>query len=193
MKKLCVYCGASPGGNPEYMKAARRLGLELVKRNIGLVYGGASVGTMGEIANTVIEHGGEVIGVIPQALVDKEVSHDGLTELIVVKSMHERKAVMADHADGFIAMPGGLGTLEELFEVLTWAQLGFHSKPCSLYNVLSYYDPLVQFIEHAVEEQFVKSIHRSLLLIESDPSDLIDAMDNYIPTHIDKWIKRDET
>lgn len=193
MKRLCVYCGANPGAKPEYMEAARQLGQELVKRNIDLVYGGASVGIMGEIADTVLAQGGEVIGVIPQALVDKEVSHNGLTELIVVKSMHERKAVMADHSDGFIAMPGGLGTMEELFEVLTWAQLGFHSKPCSLLNVLSYYDPLIQFIDHAVEQQFIRTIHRGLLLTESEPADLLDALENYQPSHIDKWISRDET
>lgn len=193
MKRLCVYCGANPGAKPEYMEAARQLGQELVKRNIDLVYGGASVGIMGEIADTVLAQGGEVIGVIPQALVDKEVSHNGLTELIVVKSMHERKAVMADHSDGFIAMPGGLGTMEELFEVLTWAQLGFHNKPCSLLNVLSYYDPLIQFIDHAVEQQFIRTIHRGLLLTESEPADLLDALENYQPSHIDKWISRDET
>ncbi len=193
MKRLCVYCGANPGARPEYIQAARNLGAELVHRNIGLVYGGASVGIMGEIADTVLAHGGEVIGVIPKALVDKEVSHNGLTELIVVKSMHERKAEMADHSDGFIAMPGGLGTMEELFEVLTWAQLGFHDKPCSLFNVASYYDPLIQFIDHAVEEGFIRPVHRGLVMMESDPKKLIDALESYKPTHIDKWISRDET
>ena len=164
----------------------------MVRRNIGLVYGGASVGIMGEIANTVLNAGGEVVGIIPQSLVDKEVSHNGLTELKVVSSMHERKAIMAEISDGFIALPGGLGTIEELFEVLTWSQLGFHKKPCALLNIKQYYNGLSLFLDHAVEEQFIKSIHREMLLVEDDPSKLLDAMETYNPPSVDKWIGRNK-
>ena len=193
MKKICVYCGSSPGRTPEYINCTRVLAKELVRRNIGLVYGGASVGIMGEIANTVLNAGGEVVGIIPQSLVDKEVSHNGLTELKVVNSMHERKAIMAEISDGFIALPGGLGTIEELFEVLTWSQLGFHKKPCALLNIKQYYNGLSLFLDHAVEEQFIKSIHREMLLVEDDPSKLLDAMETYNPPSVDKWIGRNET
>ena len=193
MKKICVYCGSSPGKSPEYIGSARALARELVTRNIGLVYGGASVGIMGEIANCVLAGGGEVVGVIPQSLVDKEVSHDGLTELIVVGSMHERKATMAKISDGFIALPGGLGTIEELFEVLTWSQLGFHQKPCALLNVKKYYSSLCSFLDNAVEEQFVKSVHREMLLVENEPFKLLDSMESYTPPAVDKWIGRNET
>ncbi len=192
MKNICVYCGSSSGLSPEYIDYATVLAKELVTRNIGLVYGGASVGIMGKIANTVLDGGGEVIGVIPQSLVDKEVSHTGLTELKVVNTMHERKAIMAELSDGFMALPGGLGTIEELFEVLTWSQLGFHKKPCSLLNIKQYYNSLLLFLDHAVEEQFIKPIHREMLLIEDDPSKLLDAMEEYNPPAVDKWIGRNE-
>ncbi len=192
MKYICVYCGSSPGRSPEYIDYAKVLAKELVTRNIGLVYGGASVGIMGEIANTVLDGGGEVIGVMPQSLVDKEVYHNGLTELKVVNTMHERKAIMAEISDGFIALPGGLGTIEELFEVLTWSQLGFHKKPCSLLNIKQYYNNLSHFLDHAVEEQFIKPIHREMLLVEDDPSKLLDAMEKYNPPAVDKWIGRNE-
>ncbi len=192
MKYICVYCGSSPGRSPEYIDCATALAKELVKRDIGLVYGGASVGIMGEIANTVLDGGGEVIGVIPQSLVDKEVSHSGLTELKVVNTMHERKAIMAEISDGFIALPGGLGTIEELFEVLTWSQLGFHKKPCALLNTKQYYDSLSLFLDHAVEEEFIKPIHREMLLVEDDPAKLLDAMEGYNPPVVDKWIGRNE-
>ena len=188
MKNICVYCGSTPGKRTEYLESARTLAKELVRRDIGLVYGGASVGIMGEIADTVLAGGGRVLGVIPQALVDKEVSHHGLTELKVVSSMHERKAIMADAADGFIALPGGLGTMEELFEVLTWSQLGFHQKPCALLNVNNYYDHLALFLDHAVEEQFVKQPHREMLLVGTNPKQLLDSMAAYKPPHGDKWI-----
>ncbi len=192
MKYVCVYCGSNPGRSPEYIRYARVLAKELVTRNIGLVYGGASVGIMGAIANTVLDGGGEVIGVMPQSLVDKEVSHNGLTELKVVDTMHERKAIMAELSDGFIALPGGLGTIEEIFEVLTWSQLGFHKKPCSFLNIKQYYNSLSLFLDHAVEEQFIKPVHREMLLIEDDPSKLLDAMEEYDPPTVDKWVGRNE-
>ena len=188
MKKVCVYCGSSPGKSPEYIASARELANELVTRNIGLVYGGASVGIMGELADTVLAGGGEVIGVIPQSLVDKEVSHSGLTELRIVNSMHERKAIMAEISDGFIALPGGLGTIEELFEVLTWSQLGLHKKPCALLNVKQYYSSLCSFLDHAVDEQFVKPNHREMLLVEKRSSKLLDAMESYKSPAVDKWM-----
>jgi uncharacterized protein (TIGR00730 family) len=193
MKKICVYCGSSSGKRPEYIESANRLAKMLVEQDIGLVYGGASVGIMGVIADAVLAGGGEVIGVIPQSLVDKEVSHSGLTELTIVKSMHERKAIMADLADGFIALPGGLGTLEELFEILTWSQLGLHTKPCGLLNVDGYYDKLCGFLDHAVEEQFVKTLHREMLLIEETPEKLLVVMQDYHPPVVDRWIDRNNT
>lgn len=193
MKKVCVYCGSSPGKSPEYIESARDLARELVARNIDLVYGGASIGIMGEIADTVLASGGKVTGVIPKSLADKEISHKGLTELKVVTSMHERKAIMAELSDGFVALPGGLGTLEELFEVLTWSQLGFHQKPSALLNVKQYYDKLSQFLDHAINEEFVKPTHQKMLLIEDTPSKLLDAMSEYNPPKISKWIGPDET
>ncbi len=193
MEKICVYCGSNPGRLSEYVAAARFLAEELLLREIGLVYGGAHVGIMGEIANTVLKGGGEVIGIMPQALVDREVSHTGLTELIIVNSMHERKALMADLSHGFIALPGGLGTVEELFEVLTWAQLGFHKKPCGLLNASGYYDHLSAFLDHTVEEGFVKDIHRSMLIVEKNPATLLDRFTTYEPPLVNKWIGRENT
>lgn len=193
MNKLCVYCGSSSGLLPAYSEAARALGQELVKQNIGLVYGGASVGLMGIIADQVMNNGGEVIGVMPAALVEKEVSHCGLSELVTVSSMHERKAVMAERSDGFIALPGGLGTMEELFEILTWSQLGFHSKPCGLLNTEGYYDKLSEFLDHAVQQQFVKALHRNMLISESDPGALLCRMRSHQPPKADKWIGREQT
>jgi len=188
MNKICVYCGSSSGKSPEYLEYARVLARAFVARNIGLVYGGANVGIMGEIANTVLEGGGDVIGVIPQSLVDKEVCHQGLTELKVVDTMHERKAIMADISDGFIALPGGLGTLEELFEVLTWSQLGFHKKPCGILNINHFYEKLSLFLDHAVDEEFIKPIHREMLLVEDEPEVLLAAMENYSAPAVDKWV-----
>ena len=193
MKKICVYCGSSPGLRPEYIAAARFLAEELLVRNIGLVYGGANVGIMGEIANTVLSGGGDVTGIIPKALEDLEVSHKGLTELIIVDSMHERKSMMADLSDGFIALPGGLGTVEELFEVLTWAQLGFHKKPCGLLNASGYYDHLSAFLDHSVSEGFVKDAHRSMLMVEENPITLLDRFATYEPPRVNKWIGREDT
>ncbi len=190
MKRVCVYCGSSPGKLPEYLESACDLARELVRRDIALVYGGASVGIMGKLADTVLEEGGEVIGVIPQSLVEKEVSHGGLSELKIVASMHERKSLMADISDGFIALPGGLGTIEELFEVLTWSQLGFHQKPCALLNVKQYYDSLSAFLDHAVTQEFVKDIHRNMLLVEEQPDKLLEIMAEYDPPVVDKWVER---
>lgn len=193
MKRICVYCGSSLGKRSSYTIAAHSLAKEMVNRNIGLVYGGASIGIMGQIADTVLSLGGEVIGVIPQALAAKEVSHNGLTELKVVGSMHARKAMMADLADGFIALPGGLGTLEELFEILTWAQLGFHQKPCGLLNIDGYYNGLITFLDHGVDEAFIKPIHRSLLQVSDNPDQLLDTFASFQPSITEKWIERDET
>lgn len=193
MKRLCVYCGSSPGRDPRYGEAARTLGNILLERDIGLVYGGASVGVMGQVADAVLAGGGQAIGVIPEALAVKEVAHDGLTEQHVVPSMHERKALMADLSDGFVALPGGWGTIEEIFEVLTWAQLGFHDKPCGLLNTGGYYDLLHGFLEHAIEEEFVKPTYRQMLIVESDPAALLDRYAAYTPPKIKKWITREET
>ncbi|HYJ16068.1 MAG TPA: TIGR00730 family Rossman fold protein [Candidatus Limnocylindria bacterium] len=172
--RICVFTGSRHGARSEYAEAAKRLGRELVARGYGLVYGGGKVGLMTVIADTVLELKGHVTGVIPSSLVSKEVAHLGLTALRVVDSMHERKALMAELSDGFIAMPGGIGTMEELFEVFSWAQLGLHEKPCALLNVAAYYDPLIQFLDRAVEQDFIKTKHRALLIVESDPGVLLD-------------------
>jgi uncharacterized protein (TIGR00730 family) len=174
MRSVCVYCGSSPGRLDVYAVAARTIARALVDRDLRLVYGGASVGIMGTVADEVLRLGGQAIGVIPESLVRKEVAHGSLTELHVTQTMHERKMLMADFSDGFIALPGGIGTLEEIFEIWTWAQLGIHAKPCGLLNVAGYFDPLIAFLDRAVEEQFVKPAVRSLLLVESDPSELLD-------------------
>jgi len=179
--RICVYCGSSPGHDPAYRRAARAMGEALLARDLGLVYGGASVGLMGTIADTVVEGGGEAIGVIPAALEDREVAHEGLTDLQVVGSMHERKQRMVDLADGFVALPGGLGTLEELLEVLTWAQLGIHEKPCGVLNVAGFYDGLVDHLDGATEAGFVSPAHRELARVETDPGALLDAFETYEP------------
>lgn len=176
MKRICVYCGSSPGNQPEFLDSARNLGLAMLERNIGLVYGGGTTGLMGKIADTVADQAGETIGVIPHSLVNKEFAHTGLTELIKVENMHQRKERMASLADGFIALPGGFGTLEELFEIITWAQLGLHNKPIGVLNVCGYYDHLAKFIAHASESQFIKLEHRSLFSVNPEPGDLIDKM-----------------
>lgn len=188
MKRICVYCGSSPGNAPEYAEGAKELAKLLAEQDIALVYGGASIGIMGEIADAVLAAGGEVIGVMPKALADKEIAHKGLSELIIVESMHERKSIMAELADGFIALPGGLGTLDELFEMLTWAQLGFHQKPCGALNINAYYQKLVEFLQHTAEEGFVKPQHQELLLVEEQPKALLQSMQNYKPRAIDKLL-----
>lgn len=191
--RLCVFSGSSPGRSPEYARAAAELGRELAGAGVGIVYGGASVGLMGVLADAALEAGGEVVGVIPQALLDKEIGHIGLTQLRVVGSMHERKAVMAELSDGFVALPGGAGTLEELFEVWTWAQLGHHRKPCALLNVAGYYDALMAFLDHTVAEAFVKPVHRGMLIVEPDVGALLAAIEAYEAPVVDKWIGRGGT
>lgn len=193
MKAICVYCGSSPGRLEVYASAARALGQVLVERDLGLVYGGASIGLMGLIADTVLQLGGRAVGVIPQALARKEVVHRHLTELHVTRSMHERKTLMADLSDGFIAMPGGIGTFEEIFEIWTWAQLGIHAKPCGLLNVAGYYDALSTFLDHAAAEQFLKPPHRSLLIVEQAPQALLDRFASYQPPSVRKWLDADES
>jgi uncharacterized protein (TIGR00730 family) len=180
MKTLCVYCGSSLGASPVYAEAARLLAKSMVDDNIGLVYGGGNVGLMGIIADEVIRLGGEATGIIPKALMDKEVGHSGLTRLHIVKDMHERKAMMASLSDGFIAMPGGIGTLEELFEVFTWSQLGLHNKPIGLLNVEGFYDGLIAFLRHVVEERFLKTEQASLLLHETDACLLVERLKSYV-------------
>ncbi len=191
MKRVCVFCGSSAGARPEYLQAAKALGETLVNREIGLVYGGASVGTMGMIASTVLSGGGEVVGVIPEGLVKKEVAYKELQDLRVVQTMHERKALMNDLSDGFISMPGGLGTFEEFFEVLAWGQLSIHKKPVGLLNIARFYGKLLEFLDHAVTEDFVQAVHRDMLLVHQNPEPLLDLFDAYEPPLFDKagWIK----
>jgi uncharacterized protein (TIGR00730 family) len=190
MKRLCVYCGSRPGSQPDYTEAAENLARALVRRKIEVVYGGASVGTMGVLANTVLAEGGHVIGIIPQAIVDREVVHRGLSDLRVVTSMHERKVLMAELSDGFIALPGGLGTLDEVFEILTWGQLGLHQKPCGLLNIRDYYRGLIDFLDHAVAERFITDVHRAMLLVEEEPERLLEHFERYQVPAVAKWVDR---
>jgi uncharacterized protein (TIGR00730 family) len=190
MNRICVFCGTNPGSRPEYGAAARRLGTVLAEQNIELVYGGASVGIMGELADAVHEHGGHVTGIIPQQLVQKEAAHTGIANLIVVASMHQRKSQMADMSDGFIALPGGIGTLEGFFEILTWAQLGIHAKPSGILNVEGYFDGLTGFLDHAVREGFLTDAHRRAIIMESEPAALLQRMRAYTPPGGEKFMGR---
>lgn len=190
--RLCVFCGSSKGIKESYAESARTLGATLVRRGFGLVYGGGQVGLMGILADAVLENNGEVTGVIPKSLALKEVAHQGLTKLHVVATMHERKALMAELSEGFIALPGGLGTFEELFEVLTWAQLGLHQKPLGVLNVEGYFDPLLALIDHATNEGFIRQEHRQLLVTSKQPEELFDQLATYRPSVLPKWIGRDE-
>ena len=190
-RRLCVFCGSSKGARETYIHAAQTLGRELVARGIELVYGGGNVGLMGALANSVLAAGGRVTGVITEHLTTFEIGHINIHDLRVVKTMHERKALMAELADGFIALPGGIGTYEEFFEVLTWAQLGIHSKPCAILNVDGFYDPLLNLMNHAVEERFVRAAHRDLIVVETEPAALIDRMAKFPAPSVHKWIDKD--
>jgi len=188
---ICVFSGSSPGAQAEYAAAAQALGTEVATRGMRLVYGGASVGLMAVVADTVLAAGGEVVGVIPRQLVDKEVAHRGLADLRITRTMHERKTLMAELSDGFVALPGGYGTLEEFVEVLTWSQLGLQHKPCGLLNVAEFYRPLLAFFDHAVTERFVRAEHRGLFLADTDAARLLDAFDTWTPPPLlDKWLDR---
>ena len=187
MRHICVYAGSNPGSDPVYAQAAAALATTMAERGIGLVYGGGRVGLMGVLADTMLARGGEAIGVMPQALVDREIGHPGLTELRVVGSMHERKAQMAELADAFVAVPGGIGTLEELIEVYTWSQLGLHHKACGVLNVRGYYDHLAAFLDHAVTQGFLRPQHRAVLSVASEPAELLDRLAAYAPPTVTKW------
>jgi uncharacterized protein (TIGR00730 family) len=193
MKRISVFCGSSAGHRPEYAEAARATGETIARRGLGLVFGGGQVGLMGIAADACLAAGGDVIGVIPRGLARKELAHAGLKDLRVVETMHDRKALMAELSDAFVALPGGFGTLEEFFEVLTWAQLGIHLKPCALLNVAGFFDPLLKLIEHSVDEGFVHPDHRRLLLHAPAAEALLDAIAAYKPPLIKRWIEPEKT
>jgi len=190
MKSICVYCGSSPGARPEYAAAAVELGAMLAREEITLVYGGSNVGLMRRVADAALAAGGRVVGVMPRVLVEMEVAHRGLTELVEVDSMHERKRLMAERADGFVALPGGIGTLEELAEVFVWAQIGIHGKPVALLDVAGFYAPLLAFFDRMVSERFLRSGQRDSLIVESEFAPLLERMRTYRPVPQDKWLDR---
>lgn len=190
VRSICVFCGASTGTHPAYRDAAVALGQAIARRGLTLVYGGSSVGLMGAVADAAMAAGGEVIGVMPQSLIDAEIGHKGLPRLEVVDGMHARKARMAELSDAFIALPGGLGTLEELFEVWIWGQLGYHAKPLGLLDVNGFYEKLGGFLDHIVEEGFVRPQHRAMLLLGKQPADLLDAMEEFVPPVLPKWVDK---
>jgi len=192
MKSICVYCGSSPGGRPEFAEGARALGRVLVERDLQLVYGGGRVGLMGIVADAVLELGGQVIGVIPKVLATRELAHPGLSQMHVVGSMHQRKALMAELSDAFVAMPGGIGTFDELFEIWTWGQLGLHRKPCGLLNVHRFYDGLVRFLDHAAAEGFLQPLHRQMLIEAACPAELLDRLAEYQPPATRQWIHEED-
>lgn len=192
MKTVCVFCGSARGERGSYAEAARLLGQTLARRGLRVVFGGGQVGLMGVLADAMLQAGGEAVGVMPKALLEKEIGHQSLTELHVVSTMHERKALMADLSDGFIALPGGYGTFEELLEVLTWAQLSLHEKPCGLLNVEGFYDPLLSLFDHAVGQGFVRGDHRALALTAEDPERLLDLMQSHAPPSTEKWVPPEE-
>ena len=193
MKRICVYCGSNTGNQPIYREMAEAMGALLARRGIGLVYGGGNVGLMGIVADAALAGGGEVIGVIPRSLADREVAHAGVSDLRVVDSMHTRKALMAELSDAFIAMPGGVGTFEEFFEAVTWTQLGVHRKPCGLLNVGGFYTPLAAFIDQAVNEGFIKPTHRAMIVVDDNPERLLNSLGTVKLPDVPKWIKKDET
>lgn len=190
--RIAVFCGSSSGRRPEFLQAATVLGQLLAQQGIGIVYGGASVGLMGAVATAARQAGGEVIGVLPQSLMDRELAHTGLSELHIVETMHERKAKMSELADAFLALPGGIGTFEELFEVWTWGVLGYHRKPCALLNVAGFYDGLVSFLDHVVEDEFLKPVYRNMLLVDESPEALLKALLEYVPPAAPKWTDSEE-
>lgn len=190
MKRICVYCGSNPGLRQEYTEAAIAVGEALAARGLGLVYGGGAVGLMGVVADAALASGAEVIGVIPEKLMRKEIAHAGVTEMHVTKTMHERKALMTDLADGFIALPGGIGTFDELFETWTWGQLGYHRKPFGLLNVADYYTPLVTFLDHVTEQGFMRAEHRAALMVETFAETLLDRFATFTPPDLPKWLER---
>jgi uncharacterized protein (TIGR00730 family) len=187
VKTIAVYCGSSKGIDPTYIEEAEKLGKVLVDNGMDLVYGGATVGCMGAVADAVMNAGGKVIGVIPEKLKNVEIAHQQLSELHVVSTMHERKALMAEYADGFIALPGGSGTLEEWFEVFTWAQLGYHNKPCALLNINDYYSPIISLFDHMIEQGFVKAEYKDLIVIDRDSKELVNKLKKYEGAYIHKW------
>ncbi|WP_299092625.1 TIGR00730 family Rossman fold protein [uncultured Metabacillus sp.] len=193
MKRISVFCGSSSGASQMYTDDAKRLGTQLAKEGNTLVYGGSKVGLMGTVANAALQAGGEVIGVIPRMLMEREIAHTGLTDLIIVNTMHERKAKMEELSDGFIALPGGPGTMEEFFEVYTWAQLGEHKKPIGMLNSHHYYDKLLSFFDHMIEQQFLRSEYHSMIIVETDPHQLIEKFRQYEPPILTKWINREQT
>lgn len=193
LRRICVFCGSSAGEDSQYLEAAGEMAALLAARGIELVYGGSRLGMMGRLADTMLEEGGRVVGIIPRALVDREVAHHTLTDLRVVGSMHERKALMEELSDAFVALPGGLGTLEELCEILTWGQLGLHGKPCGVLDAGGYYQPLIRFLDHMVREGFLGRAHRSMLLVERRPEPLLERMDAYEPPSVPKWIDEGDT
>ena len=192
MKRICVFCGSSHGARPAYREAAEELVRAMARRGLGVVFGGGGIGLMNVMADAALGLGIEIIGVIPEALVAKELAHRGLSDMRVVHSMHGRKALMAELADAFVALPGGFGTLEEFCEMLTWAQLGLHRKPCGLLNVAGYFDPLLAFFDHATAERFLRPEHRAMVLVDSDPGRLVDRLAAFEPPDLDKWIRPDE-
>jgi len=193
LRSLCVFCGSNVGFKPEYAMAARRLGSILALHGVRLVYGGGRVGLMGALADAALAAGGDVVGVIPEALRTKEVAHDGLPDLRVVASMHERKALMAELSDAFVALPGGYGTLDELFEVVTWSQLGIHRKPIVLMDTAGYFGPLIGMLDHGVDEGFLRREHRALIVTASSPEEVVDRLQTARPPEVSKWLSTGET
>ncbi|RKS87814.1 hypothetical protein DES39_1059 [Orbus hercynius] len=189
-KNICIFCGASQGNNPDYQLYAQKLGQHIAEQGRRLIYGGGNKGLMGTIANAVLEHGGEVIGVIPERLVQAETAHHGITQLEIVSDMHTRKARMTELADAFIAMPGGSGTLEEIFEVWTGAQIGYHEKPVALYNINHFWQSMQVFLQHAVNEGFIRESFYQTLIVSNDPASVLHSIDTYIPKDLDRWIKK---
>jgi uncharacterized protein (TIGR00730 family) len=193
LSSICVYAGSSPGARPAYADAARALGEVIAHRGLGLVYGGGDVGLMKVVADAAMGAGGAVTGIIPRTLLEREIGHGALTELLVVETLHERKLAMAERADAFIALPGGIGTVEELVEVLTWTQLGVHDKPCAVLDVEGYWQPLLALLDHAVTERFLPEKHRAMLLSDTDPQALLDALEAWQPQSVPKWLDRERT